>query len=160
MNGNNKSGAFENNDKELASKRELAKETRGFSSVVNIGDIANDFNGKFSGKALLKNLQASIPLIETNSEKAAQIATTVDVGSERIDEDVQKMYSKVQNVGEIWQGQDSEAFKEAFEELKTRINQNVLTLNHVANTIKREAEITEAQNRKFTELAKDREHLY
>ena len=146
MNGNNKSGAFENNAKELASKKELAKETRGFSSVVNIGDIANDFNGKFSGKALLKNLQASIPLIETNSEKAAQIATTVDVGSERIDEDVQ--------------GQDSEAFKEAFEELKTRINQNVLTLNHVANTIKREAEITEAQNRKFTELAKDREHLY
>lgn len=161
MNGNNKSGAFENNAKEVVSQKELSKETRGIRiDVANLGDIATDSKGNFNIKELAKNLHASIPFIETNAEKAAQIATTVDVGAERVDEDVQKMYSKIQNVGEIWQGQDSEAFKESFEELKTRINQNVITLNNVANTIKREAEITAAQNRKFTELAKDREHLY
>lgn len=120
---------------------------------MDIFDMAIDYDGNFSEKALVNNLAAAVLTIETNEEKAAQIAAAIDVGGERVDEDVQKMYSKVQNVGEIWQGQDSEAFKDAFEELKTRINQNVITLNNVANTIKREAEITAIQNKKSTERA-------
>lgn len=127
---------------------------------MGIFEMAMDYDGNFSQKALASNIVAAVSTIETNEEKAAQIAAAIDVGGERVDEDVQKMYSKIQNVGEIWQGQDSEAFKDAFKELKEKINQNVSTLNNVANTIKREAEITAMQNKEYTERARDREHLY
>lgn len=127
---------------------------------MGIFEMAIDYDGNFSRKALASNIVAAVSTIETNEEKAAQIAAAIDVGGERVDEDVQKMYSKIQNVGEIWQGQDSEAFKDAFKELKEKINQNVSTLNNVANTIKREAEITAMQNKEYTERARDREHLY
>lgn len=127
---------------------------------MGIFEMAMDYDGNFSRKALASNIVAAVSTIETNEEKAAQIAAAIDVGGERVDEDVQKMYSKIQNVGEIWQGQDSEAFKDAFKELKEKINQNVSTLNNVANTIKREAEITAMQNKEYTERARDREHLY
>ena len=127
---------------------------------MGIFDVAMDYDGNFSKKALASNIVAAVSTIETNEEKAAQIAAAIDVGGEKVDEDVQKMYSKIQNVGEIWQGQDSEAFKDAFKELKEKINQNVSTLNNVANTIKREAEITAMQNKEYTERARDREHLY
>lgn len=127
---------------------------------MGIFEMAMDYDGNFSEKALASNIVAAVSIIETNEEKAAQIAAAIDVGGERVDDDVQKMYSKIQNVGEIWQGQDSEAFKDAFKELKEKINQNVSTLNNVANTIKREAEITAMQNKEYTERARDREHLY
>lgn len=127
---------------------------------MGILEMAIDYDGNFSQKALASNIVAAVSTIETNEEKAAQIAAAIDVGGERVDEDVQKMYSKIQNVGEIWQGQDSEAFQDAFKELKEKINQNVSTLNNVANTIKREAEITAMQNKEYTERARDREHLY
>ncbi len=127
---------------------------------MGIFEMAMDYDGNFSQKALASNIVAAVSTIETNEEKAAQIAAAIDVGGERVDEDVQKMYSKIQNVGEIWQGQDSEAFQDAFKELKEKINQNVSTLNNVANTIKREAEITAMQNKEYTERARDREHLY
>lgn len=122
---------------------------------MGIFEMAMDYDGNFSRKALASNIVAAVSTIETNEEKAAQIAAAIDVGGERVDEDVQKMYSKIQNVGEIWQGQDSEAFKDAFKELKEKINQNVSTLNNVANTIKREAEITAIQNKKSTERAEN-----
>lgn len=127
---------------------------------MGIFEMAMDYDGNFSQKALASNIVAAVSTIETNEEKAAQIAAAIDVGGERVDEDVQKMYSKIQNVGEIWQGQDSEAFQDAFKELKEKINQNVSTLNNVANTIKREAEITAMQNKEYTERARDRKHLY
>lgn len=122
---------------------------------MGIFEMAMDYDGNFSEKALASNIVAAVSTIETNEEKAAQIAAAIDVGGEKVDEDVQKMYSKIQNVGEIWQGQDSEVFQDAFKELKEKINQNVSTLNNVANTIKREAEITAIQNKKSTERAEN-----
>jgi hypothetical protein len=136
-------------------------ETKGVNlDTVSVTNLAQDINGNFSLGALGENVLSSIPFIETDAEKAAQIAASINVGTERIDSDVTNMYAKVQNVGEVWTGQDSEAFKVAFDDLKAKINQNASTLSSLASTIIDEANVTAAQNRKFTMKANNRYELY
>lgn len=138
-----------------------SSETKGVNlDTVSVTNLAQDINGNFSLGALGENVLASIPFIETDAEKAAQIAASINVGTEKIDSDVTNMYAKVQNVGEVWTGQDSEAFKAAFDDLKAKINQNASTLSSLASTIIDEANVTAAQNRKFTMKANNRDELY
>jgi hypothetical protein len=132
----------------------------GNKNKMNIADMAMDYDGNFSRKALMSNLAAAVTTIETNEEKAAQIAAAIDVGAERVDEDISNMYDKIQNIGEVWTGQDSNSFKTVFEELKSKVNENASTLSELAETIKKEANVTAAQNREFTAKAKNSDVLY
>ena len=123
------------------------------------GDIATRFQNRLAAYEAAKQSfeelrkSATKKQIETNSQKASDMAASMNVGSEAIDSTVDSMAMGAKYLDDIWKGETKETFMEELTELHSLIKENSDTLKELGAKIEEENKITDAQQKKSYEDA-------
>lgn len=121
----------------------------------DLATFGQNMDGKFSLGAAATDAWSTV--IETNEERAAEMAAHMKVGSVATSEEIQNMVKGAEFLDSIWRGESKESFLDSLNELNTLIQNTSSDLNALGETIENENNITLSQHNK---MYRDADSIY
>ena len=121
----------------------------------DVTTFGQNIDGKYSLGAIATDAFSTI--VETNEERAAEMAAHMKVGSEATSEEIQNMVKGAEFLDSIWRGESKESFLDSLNELNTLIQNTSSDLNALGETIENENNITLSQHNK---MYRDADNIY
>ena len=121
----------------------------------DIATFGQNIDGKFSLDSVASDALSTF--IETNEERAAEMAAHMKVGSVATSEEIQSMVKGAEFLDSIWRGESKESFLDSLNELNSLIQNTSSDLNALGETIENENNITMSQHNK---MYRDADNIY
>ena len=121
----------------------------------DIATFGQNIDGKLSVDSVMSDALSTF--IETNEERAAEMAAHMKVGSEATSGEIQNMVEGAKFLDSIWRGESKESFLESLNELSTLIQNTSSDLHDLGERIENENNITMSQHNK---MYRDADNIY
>lgn len=121
----------------------------------DIATFGQNIDGKFSLDSVASDTLSTF--IETNEERAAEMAAHMKVGSDATSGDIQNMVEGAKFLDSIWRGESKESFLNSLNDLSTLIQNTSSDLHNLGEKIENENNITISQHNK---MYRDADNIY